>query len=148
MATPFSFDAAMLGDWHPERMQHRPAVGDTVTHRVTVTPEMTARLFDREVHSVYGTAWMVRHAEEAGRLLVEPHLGPGEDATGYRIEVTHQSPARVGEEVAVTATVVEVDERSCTTTFEVRTEAAVVGHGVFVQRYVRRGLLGSDRRDG
>src|SRR5262245_34785738 len=121
-------------------MRNRPAVGDTVTHRVTVSPEMTARLFDREVHPVYATAWMVRHAEEAGRLLVEPHLGPDEDATGYRIEVTHDRPAQVGEEVIVRATVTEVDERSCTATFEVRTDDAVVGRGVFVQRYVRRGL--------
>jgi len=129
-------------------MRNRPTVGDTVTHRVTVSAEMTARLFDREVHPVYATAWMVRHAEEAGRLLVEPHLGPDEDATGYRIEVTHDRPAQVGEEVIVRATVTEVDERSCTATFEVRTHDAVVGRGVFVQRYVRRGLLGADGRDG
>ena len=129
-------------------MEHRPAVGDTVTHRVTVSPEMTARLFDREVHPVYATAWMVRHAEEAGRLLVERHLGPHEDATGYRIDVTHERPALVGDEVTVTVTVVEVDERACTAAFEVRTATAVVGHGVFVQRYVRRGVLGEDGRDG
>lgn len=129
-------------------MRNRPAVGDSVTHRVMVSPEMTARLFDREVHPVYATAWMVRHAEEAGRLLVEPHLGPDEDATGFRIEVTHDRPARVGDEVTLTATVTEVDERSCTATFEARTPTALVGHGVFVQRYVRRGLLGADGRDG
>ena len=120
----------------------RPVVGDEVTHPVTVTAEMTARLFGREIHPVYATAWMVRHAEEAGRLLVEPHLGADEDATGYRIEVTHERPAWVGDRLTVTARVIRVDTRECENVFEVRGPDGVVGRGRFVQRYVRRGRLG------
>ena len=122
-------------------MHDRPRIGDEVEHRVTVTTEMTARLFDREVHPVYATAWMVRHVEEAGRLLVEPHFAPGEDATGYSIELTHERPASVGETLAVVATVTDVDERQCSVRFEVLGEAGVVGRGTFVQRYVPRGRL-------
>ena len=118
---------------------------------VMVTPEMTARLFDLEVHPVYGTAWMVRHVEESGRLLIEGHLDPAEDATGYRIELTHERPATVGETVTVVARVTGVDERQCTASFEVLGESGVVGRGTFVQRYVPRGRLAgtwthSDRR--
>jgi len=123
-------------------MSSRPEVGDTVTHHVTVSPEMTARLFDREIHPVYATAWMVRHVEEAGRLLVEPHLGPDEDATGYSISITHQRSAAVGENIEVNARVVGVDERECSVAFEVLGPGGVVGYGTFVQRYVRRGRLG------
>ncbi len=132
-------------------MRGRPVVGESVEHRVTVTPEMTARLFDREVHAVYATAWMVRHVEEAGRLLVEPHLPPDEDATGYSISLTHERPARVGTAVSIIATVAEVDERRCTADVEVRSSEGVVGRGRFVQRYVRRGRLTArpaDARDG
>lgn len=111
-------------------------------HEVTVTSEMTARLFDREVHPVYATAWMVRHVEEAGRLLVEPHLAQDEDATGYSIELTHERPAMIGETLRVVARVTDVDERQCTAHFEVLGEAGVVGRGTFVQRYVSRGRLG------
>lgn len=111
-------------------------------HRVTVTPEMTARLFDREVHPVYGTAWMVRHVEEAGRLLVEPHLGPDEDATGYSIELTHERPAPVGEHLTISAEVTAIDDRQCTAEVEVSGSNGVVGRGTFVQRYVRRGQMG------
>ncbi len=103
---------------------------------------MTARLFDREIHPVYATAWMVRHVEEAGRLLVEPHLGPDEDATGYSISITHQRSAAVGENIEVNARVVGVDERECSVAFEVLGPGGVVGYGTFVQRYVRRGRLG------
>jgi fluoroacetyl-CoA thioesterase len=102
---------------------------------------MTARLFDREVHPVYGTTWMVRHVEEAGRLLIEPHLRPGEDATGYAIALTHERPARIGDRLTVTARVTSVDDRQCSAEVEVIGPAGVVGRGTFVQRYLRRGRL-------
>ncbi len=102
---------------------------------------MTATLFDREVHALYATAWMVRHAEEAGRLLVEPQLSPDEDATGYSISLTHERPAPVGTPLVITATVVAADERQCTTDIEVSAPFGVVGRGTFVQRYVPRGWL-------
>jgi fluoroacetyl-CoA thioesterase len=123
-------------------MPRRPSVGDRILHRVTVTQEMTARLFDREVHPVYGTASMVRHLEEAGRLLVEPHLGPDEDATGYSITLTHERPAAVGDRLTIAARVTDVDERQCTAEFEVTGSRGVVGRGTFVQRYVRKGHMG------
>ena len=120
----------------------RPAEGETAEVEVTVTPEMTARLFDREVHPVYGTQWMVRHVEESGRLLVQRHLGGEEDATGYAIELTHERPARVGQRLRVIARVVGTDHRQCVTEHEVRVvDGPVVGRARFVQRYVRRGAL-------
>lgn len=120
----------------------RPAVGEEAVHAVTVGPEMTARLFGREVHPVYGTAWMVRHMEEAARLLVEPHLSPDEDATGYELTVRHELPAAVGDRLTIVARVAEVDRRRCVADVEVRGPAGVVGRGTFVQRYIRRGRLG------
>jgi fluoroacetyl-CoA thioesterase len=125
-------------------MPRRPAIGETAVHQVTVTSEMTARLFDREVHPVYGTAWMVRHVEEAGRLLVEPHLGPDEDATGYSISLAHARRASVGERLTITARVTGVDERECTASVEVRGDGGIVGRATFVQRYIRRGQLKGD----
>jgi predicted thioesterase len=122
-------------------MGKRPAIGEEVTHQVTVTADMTARLFDREIHPVYATAWMVRHVEEAGRLLVERHLEPDEDATGYRIELEHVRPVRVGTHISVRAWVTDVTDRQCRMGFEVRGPAGVVGRGSFVQRYVRLGAL-------
>jgi fluoroacetyl-CoA thioesterase len=129
-------------------MGERPRAGDRVVHEVTVTSEMTARLFDREIHPVYGTAWMVRHIEEAGRLLVEPHLRPGEDATGYEIHLRHERPAAVGDRLRITARVTHVDQRTCQAEVEVLGPAGVVGRGTFVQRYVDRGRLGGPATGG
>jgi len=117
-------------------------VGQQAVREVIVTSEMTARLFDREIHPVYATAWMVRHVEEAGRMLIEPYLGADEDATGYSIALTHERVARVGERITVTARVSEVDERVCTAEVEVRGPMGVIGRGTFVQRFIPRGLLG------
>ncbi len=117
-------------------------------HEVVVTADMTARLFDREVHPVYATAWMVRHVEEAGRLLVERHLSPDEDATGYRIELTHERPVAIGERVTVRVRVIAVDDRGCTVIVEVRAGGDVVGTGRFVQRYVRRRAISAAGREG
>jgi fluoroacetyl-CoA thioesterase len=121
----------------------RPSVGETAELDITVTPEMTARLFDREIHPVYGTQWMVRHVEESGRLLVERHLEPDEDATGYSIELTHERPARVGERITVRARVTAVDDCECVTQHQVvLSDGRLVGGARFVQRYVSRGALG------
>jgi len=102
---------------------------------------MTARLFGRQIHPVYATAWMVRHVEEAGRLLVERYLGMDEDATGFRIELVHEAPAFVGDRLTVTATATRVNDDECACDFEVHGPAGLLGQGVFVQRYVRRGRL-------
>jgi predicted thioesterase len=120
----------------------RPVMGETAEVEVTITSEMTARLFDREIHPVYGTQWMVRHVEESGRLLVERHLDDDEDAMGYAIELTHERPARVGERVVVHARVVHEDGRECVTEHEVRgVDGRVVGRARFVQRFVPKGAL-------
>jgi predicted thioesterase len=121
----------------------RPSVGETAELDITVTPEMTARLFDREIHPVYGTQWMIRHVEESGRLLVERHLEPDEDATGYSIELTHERPAQVAETLIVRARVTAVDDRECVTEHQfVASDGQLVGRARFVQRYVSRGALG------
>jgi fluoroacetyl-CoA thioesterase len=114
----------------------KPAVGDAASIEVTVTDEMLVDLGGRRIHPLYATAWMVRHMEEAGRMLVEPHLRPGEDATGYSISLTHEAPARVGDRLTVTGTVTRVDERETEAQLEVTGPAGRIGHGTLLQRYI------------
>jgi predicted thioesterase len=119
----------------------RPAPGEEAEIEVTVTDEMLVDLGGRRIHPVYATEWMVRHMEEAGRALVERHLAPGEDATGYSISVVHERPARTGERLRVIATVTSADEGECESRVEVRGTRGVVGRGTLVQRYIRSGQL-------
>ncbi len=106
-----------------------------------MTEEMLVDLGGRRIHPVYATAWMVRHMEEAGRTLVERHLGDGEDATGYSISVVHERPARVGDRLAVTARVTSADDRDIEADVEVHGPRGRVGNGRLVQRYIRAGQL-------
>lgn len=122
-------------------VRERPAVGEEASLEVTVTEEMLVNLGGRRIHPVYATVSMVLHMERAARMLVEPHLGPQEDATGYRISVTHERPARVGERLRVTARATRVDDRECESEQEVHGPAGLVGQGTMVQRYIRRGAL-------
>jgi predicted thioesterase len=113
---------------------------------VTVTDEMLVEILGRRIHPVYATAWMVRHMEEAGRMLVEPYLRDGEDATGYAISVVHERPARPGDRMRVVARATRVDERECEAEVEVYGPTGLVGRGTLVQRYVERGLFGGSDR--
>lgn len=116
-------------------------MGDVASIEVTVTEGMLVDLGGRRIHPLYATAWMVRHMEEAGRMLVEPHLRPGENATGYSMSVTHERPARVGDRLTVSATVTRVDERETEANVEVTGPDGRVGHGTLVQRYISAGLF-------
>ena len=122
----------------------RPAPGEETRIEVTVTEEMLVDLGGRRIHPVYATAWMVRHMEQAGREVVERHLGHGEDATGYSISVVHEGPARVGDRLEVVAVVTGADERGCETAVHVRGPRGLVGRGTLVQRYIREGQLSKE----
>lgn len=108
---------------------------------ITVTGDMLVDIGGRRIHPVYATAWLVRHAEEAGRRLIEPHLRPGEDATGYSVSVVHERPARSGDRLRVTARATRVDDRECHAEVEVQGPGGRVGRGTLVQRYIRSGQL-------
>jgi predicted thioesterase len=121
--------------------RERPSLGEEATLQVTVTDAMLVEILGRRIHPVYATAWMVKHMEEAGRLLIEPHLRDGEDATGYAISVVHERPAHVGDALRVVARATRVDDRECEAEVEVRGPAGLVGRGTLVQRYIQRGRL-------
>ena len=121
--------------------RERPSLGEEATLQVTVTDAMLVEILGRRIHPVYATAWMVKHMEEAGRLLIEPHLRDGEDATGYAISVVHERPAHVGDALRVVARATRVDDRECEAEVEVRGPAGLVGRGTLVQRYIESGRL-------
>lgn len=91
----------------------RPFRGDEqATLSVTVTDEMTVR-FDQlgPLHPVYATYSLARHFEEAGRLLLLPHLEDGEGGIGTSVSVEHTASALPGMRVTVTATVARLEGR-------------------------------------
>jgi fluoroacetyl-CoA thioesterase len=125
--------------------RQEPAVGDEARLELKVTEDMLVDVLGRRIHPVYATAWMVKHMEDAGRLLIEPHLGPGEDATGYAISVVHERPAVVGDRLEVVARAIRVDDRECEAQVEVQGPDGRIGSGTLVQRYIQAGQLDGRR---
>ncbi|HEX9823196.1 MAG TPA: hotdog domain-containing protein [Actinomycetota bacterium] len=125
----------------------KPVVGDEASLEVTVTDEMLVDLGGRRIHPLYATAWMVRHAEEAARMLIEPHFGPNEDATGYSVSVLHERPARTGDRLTVTAQLSAIDDRECTTDVVVDGPGGRVGTATVVQRYIEAGRFTDEEED-
>lgn len=97
---------------------------------------MTARVGGREIHPAYGTVALVGHVESLCRSILEPHLEPGEDGVGYRMEVVHHAPAPVGAELTLTATVADVDPRRLLCEVSARHGTRLVAQASFDQRVV------------
>jgi fluoroacetyl-CoA thioesterase len=113
-----------------------PARGATATLEVTVTPEMSARVADEEIHPVYGTGALVAHIEQVCRELLLPHLEAGEEGVGASLEVHHRAPVPVGESVTLVATVAAVGPTKLVCEVVARHAGAMVARGSFEQRVV------------
>ena len=87
------------------------AQGVTATRKLTVDRERTID-FMGEKARVYATPMLVRDVEMASRELLLPHLDPGEDSVGTRIELDHVAATLLGMPVEIRVTVAEVKGRA------------------------------------
>jgi fluoroacetyl-CoA thioesterase len=117
-------------------MRPGPARGETASVTFTVTPEMTARVGEREIHPAFGTHALVAQIERLCRELLEPHLEEGEEGVGYEIRATHHAPAPVGAELEMTATVADVNSKRLLCEIGIRRGSTLVATGSFEQRLV------------
>lgn len=117
-------------------MQPGPARGETASIEVTVSPSMAARVGGDTIHPVYGTTAMVQHVEQVCRELLVPHLEPGEEGVGFRIELLHRAPAPIGAAVVLTATVAKSSRNEVVCEVVVRHGATMIARGTFEQRVV------------
>ena len=117
-------------------MRPGPARGTSIDETFVVTPDMTARIDGREIHPVYGTGALVADIERLSRQILEPHLEPGEEGVGARLEVLHRAPVAVGETVTLTATVATVGPTSLVCEVVGRHVGTIVARGSFEQRLV------------
>lgn len=108
---------------------------------ITVTPQMLARLGERILHPVYGTAALVAHLEEASRNLIEPYLEPEEEAVGFALDLRHRALTPLGAVVRVTARVTEVRETRIVCEVEAVNAQEPIAGGTFTQAIVTKSLL-------
>jgi predicted thioesterase len=104
------------------------AQGVTATSKLTVDRERTID-FMGEKARVYATPMLVRDIEIASRELLLPHLDPGEDSVGTRIELDHLAATLLGMPVELKLTVAEVKGRAVTLEVEGRDSVDLICRG-------------------
>jgi predicted thioesterase len=115
--------------------------GMAATVEADVTEAMVARLDGRIIHPVLGTASLVEWIEWAGRKLIIPYLLPNEDAVGYRIELIHLHPVRIGEHFTATAEFVSIEDNRVLATVYADGPRGRMAQGSFTQVVLEREAL-------
>lgn len=104
-------------------------IGNTYTHRLTVTEDKLASTVGSGLLRVFATPAMIAAMEQAACGALEPFLQEGQTSVGTALQIEHTAPTPLGMEVEVTATITAVEGRRVDFTVEARDAVGNVGHG-------------------
>jgi predicted thioesterase len=105
-----------------------PGISDEMT--ITTTPDMGITHLGPNVPSMYSTPSMVQLIEGTCVRLISKYVDAGEQSVGFRIDVRHLAPTRVGQKVTAKVALREVNGRRCVFDVEVHNEDGVkIGEG-------------------
>ncbi len=82
--------------------------GVTKTRVITIDTDRTIDFMGEDCR-VYATPSLVQDIEQTCRDLIMEHADTGEDSVGFLVSIMHTAPTLRGMDVAVSATVSEVD---------------------------------------
>jgi fluoroacetyl-CoA thioesterase len=102
--------------------------GLTSTTRITVDTDRTISFMGEECR-VYATPKLLYDVEMACRNLVVPHLEPGRDTVGTRVELDHLGATLLGMWVEITVTLAEVNGPALVFEFSARDAVEPVAKG-------------------
>ena len=109
--------------------------GTTLERKKAVGEQDAISFLGADVKPSLASPRMIGHMEFAARDAVLPHLEPGQDTVGTRVDVSHLGATPLGDEVTYRATLTEVDGRKLTFEVEARDSREVVGRGTH-ERYI------------
>jgi fluoroacetyl-CoA thioesterase len=84
------------------------ALGLTLTETYLTTMDMRARHL---ASNVFSTPSMIGLMERTCTTLTAPHLDDKEQTVGIHIDVRHLAPTRIGQNVTITAEIIEIQGR-------------------------------------
>ena len=96
---------------------------------MTVTEAVAARHMAEQGIGVLSTPELVRFVEICALEGTRPFLQPGQDSVGIGVDLRHLAATPVGMRVTARCTLVEIDRRRLSFTFEVHDELDKVGEG-------------------
>jgi fluoroacetyl-CoA thioesterase len=91
-------------------MKNPFSIGDVKTYVKTVTEKDIAQFDSGAVHEVYGTFALGRDAEWSSRLFVLEMKDEDEEGIGTFLNITHHSPALIGQEVQFRAEITRLEK--------------------------------------
>jgi fluoroacetyl-CoA thioesterase len=109
--------------------------GTTLETKRIVSAEDAITFLGGDVKPSLSTPRMILWMEHAARDAVLPHLEPGQDTVGVRVDVRHLAATPLGQEVTYRATVTKVEGRQLTFEVEAHDGTETVGKGLH-ERYI------------
>ena len=103
--------------------------GMTFEKTLTVTEAVSAKHLAGHGIAVFSTPELVRFMEICALEGVRSYLEPGQDTVGTRVDIKHLAATPVGMRVTAKCTLVEVDRRRLSFTFEVHDELDKISEG-------------------
>lgn len=111
--------------------------GDIKEYRTLVKAQDVASFHGVVVHNVYATFALARDAEWTTRLFVLDMKETGEEGIGTYLQVKHQGPAFVGEEIKFTGKFVRITGGELICSFEARVADRMVATGETGQKILK-----------
>lgn len=115
--------------------------GDVKIHRVEVTKADVAAFGGEEVHPVCSTFALAREMEWSSRLFVLEMKEEEEEGIGTQLSIMHRSPALLGEELLVKASLDAVEGNSVSCTISVHVGDRLIAEGTTGQKIVNKDRL-------
>lgn len=112
--------------------------GDKVQIVRRVTEADLAEFETGVVHPFYGTFALGRDAEWACRQFVLNMKDDDEEGIGTFLNITHRSPALLGEEVVITAEIHRLEGHAIDCRFEVKVGDRLVAEGTQGQKILKK----------
>lgn len=115
--------------------------GDIKVYTKTVVESDVAAFHGEAVHPVYATFSLARDFEWSSRLFFLEMKEDDEEGVGTFLSIEHKSPARLGEEVVITATVETIHGNELICIIEARSGEKLIASGKTGQKMLKKEKL-------
>ena len=115
--------------------------GDVKTYRKVVTDSDLAPFHGETLHPVYSTFSLARDFEWSSRLFFLEMKEEDEEGVGTFLSIEHKSPAKVGEEVIITARIETILDNELICIIEARSGDRLIASGKTGQKMLKKEKL-------
>jgi len=122
-------------------MKEKFKPGDTKHFTKKISVEDAAAFHGEVLHPVYATFALARDFEWSSRLFFLEMKEEDEEGVGTFLQIEHQSPARIGEEVIIRATVESLIGNELICIIEARSGDRVIATGKTGQKMLKKEKL-------